>query len=153
MIFSVDIALIDRPDVPLVAHVANPLPNKWEDILSGLTEAGVSFKTVDATEWVEAVDRSKGDGTTNPSRKMLSMWRGAVSRFESRQTLSPSRHSCLRIDYMQYGDEKTGNKPAAPVSTSEAMALSPALASCKPVSSQLIKKMVARWRESGFMNE
>jgi hypothetical protein len=84
MMCSMDIALIDRPDVPLVAHVANPLPNKWEDILSGLTEAGVSFETVDATEWVEAVDKSKGDDTTNPSKKMLSMWRGAVSRFESR---------------------------------------------------------------------
>ncbi|KAG7527660.1 hypothetical protein FFLO_06707 [Filobasidium floriforme] len=124
-----EIALTNRPDVPLVAHVANPLPNTWEDILSGLIEAGVSFETVDATEWVEAVDKSEGDETTNPSRKMLSMWRGA------------------------YGDEKTGNRPAAPVSTSEAVALSPALASCKPVSSELIKKMVARWRESGFMNE
>jgi hypothetical protein len=144
-----DIALTDRPNVPLVAHVANPLPNKWEDILSGLTEAGVSFKTVDANEWVEAVDKSEGDETTNPSRKMLSMWRGAVSRFASRQTLSTS----FRIDCMQYGDEQTGNKPAAPVSTSEAVALSPALASCKPVSSEMIKKMVARWRESGFINE
>jgi hypothetical protein len=148
-----DIALTDRPNVPLVAHVANPLPNKWEDILSGLTEAGVSFETVDATEWIEAVDKSEGDETTNPSRKMLSMWRGAVSRFASRQTLSTSCYSCFRIDCMQYGDEKTGNKPAAPVSTSEAVALSPALASCKPVSSEMIKKMVARWRESGFINE
>jgi hypothetical protein len=84
MIFSMDIALIDRPDVPLVAHVANPLPNKWEDILSGLTEAGVSFETVDADEWVETVDQSEGDDTTNPSKKMLSMWRGAVSRLKSR---------------------------------------------------------------------
>lgn len=148
-----DIALTDRSDVPLVAHVANPLPNKWEDILSGLTEAGVSFETVDATEWVQAVDNSGGDETTNPSRKMLSMWRGAVSRLESRQTLSPSWFSCFRIGLMQYGDEKTGNKPAAPVSTSEAVMLSPALASCKPVSSELIKKMVARWRESGFMDK
>lgn len=94
---SMEIALTNQPDVPLVAHVANPLPNKWEDILSGLTEAGVSFKTVDATEWVEAVDKSKGDDTTNPSRKMLSMWRGAVSRLESRQTLSPSWFSCFGL--------------------------------------------------------
>ena len=79
-----EIALTNRPDVPLVAHVASPLPNTWDDILSGLTEAGVSFETVDATVWVEAVDQSEGDDTTNPSKKMLSMWRGAVSRLESR---------------------------------------------------------------------
>lgn len=148
-----DIALTDRSDIPLVAHVANPLPNKWEDILSGLTEAGVSFETVDANEWVEAVDKSEGDETANPSRKMLSMWRGAVSRFASRQTLSLSCYSCFRIDCMQYGDEKTGNKPAAPVSTSEAVSRSPALATCQPVSSELIGKMIAQWRESGFMNK
>ena len=73
-----EIALNGDKDRPLVTHVANPHPNRWQDILRGLIEAGVSFEAVDTTEWVDAVESSEGDDTTNPSKKMLAMWKAAV---------------------------------------------------------------------------
>lgn len=74
---SMEIAL-HAPNA-LVAHVANPHPTAWQDILDGLTNAGVGFEPIVASQWVIAVDDSKGDDVSNPSKKMLSMWKAAVS--------------------------------------------------------------------------
>lgn len=65
--------------IPTVAHVANPSLNRWQDILDDLRTAGLDFESVEASQWVEAMAKSEGDEVTNPSKKMLSMWRSAVS--------------------------------------------------------------------------
>lgn len=57
----------------------------------------------------------------------------------------------IHLVFPQYGDSDKGNQPAAPVSSKNATTVSPSLAACGPVSQELIGKMVARWRESGFM--
>jgi hypothetical protein len=82
---SLEIALSSEL-TPAVAHVANPSLNRWQDILDDLRAAGLDFEAVEASQWVEAMAKSEGDEVTNPSKKMLSMWRSAVSI-----SLEPSR--------------------------------------------------------------
>lgn len=136
----------------LVAHVANPQPTAWQDIIDGLAHAGVGFEPIVASQWVVAVDDSKGDDVTNPSKKMLSMWKAAVS-IGPNLTSYTTAVLISHLVFPQYGDSDKGNKPAAPVSIKNATTASPSLAACGPVSQELIGKMVARWRESGFMTK
>ena len=51
---------------------------------------------------------------------------------------------------MQYGKEG-GDSPAALVKSKHATTVSPTLASCEPVSEDLVIKMVQAWRAAGFL--
>jgi len=87
---SLEIALSSQ-SIPPVAHVANPSLNRWPDILGDLRSAGLEFEPVEASQWVEAMAKSEGDEVTNPSKKMLAMWRSAV-RTSLRVLLSTPAH-------------------------------------------------------------
>jgi hypothetical protein len=76
---SVDIVETQAPR--LIYHVLHPLMVRWETVLSGVKEAGVTFDTVDAKQWLDRVGASIEANDQDPSAGMISMWRDAVSAF------------------------------------------------------------------------
>ncbi|KAJ7113690.1 L-aminoadipate-semialdehyde dehydrogenase [Mycena crocata] len=109
----------------VVYHIVNPnITASWDDILAGLRSAGLKFKTVERTQWVERLAKSDSDGVKNPVIKLLPFFQ------------------------LRYGK---AHRPPMVFLTDETAKAAPSIRASPPISPALVAKWVAHWRETGFL--
>ncbi|KAJ7257959.1 L-aminoadipate-semialdehyde dehydrogenase [Mycena haematopus] len=113
------------PKSAVVYHIVNPnVSASWDDILTALAGAGLNFETVDRTEWLNRLANSDQDGAKNPTIKLLPFFQ------------------------IRYG--KAHRQPMVFLTDTTAKT-APTIRTSPPISSDLVVKWVAHWRETGFL--
>ncbi|KAJ7065190.1 L-aminoadipate-semialdehyde dehydrogenase [Mycena amicta] len=108
-----------------VYHVVNPATaTSWNEILDALQLSGLQFVREDSTEWLQRLAQSDPDGTKNPVIKLLPFFQ------------------------MRYG--KAHRKPMI-FSVEKTVVTAPSIQAAPPITSELVGKWIARWRETGFI--
>ncbi|KAH8671220.1 putative NRPS-like enzyme [Xylariales sp. PMI_506] len=75
----------------LVYNLVNPNAFSWKDeLLPALQKAGLDFDTVSWQEWLERLESSIEDASTNPSKKLLGYWRKQADRSAGEITFDTS---------------------------------------------------------------
>ncbi|KAJ7460644.1 L-aminoadipate-semialdehyde dehydrogenase [Mycena latifolia] len=109
----------------VVYHIVNPnVAASWDDMLVALKSAGLKFETVNMTEWVGRLAKSDSDGVKNPTIKLLSFFQ--------------MRYSKAHRQPMVFLTDETGK-------------VAPSIRAAPPLSTDLVGKWVANWRETGFL--
>ncbi len=73
-------------DVPVYHVVNNNRTTTWSDLLSWMRNAAAPFEIVPPREWVDRLERLRGEGARHPARKLLGLWKGAVCSFLEPET-------------------------------------------------------------------
>lgn len=157
--------ILQPESVDEVYHIVHPETIAWSTILDGLEVAEMIFDRVEPSVWLEKLEKSLGED--DPSRQMLGMWRAAVSvscthdhpGCAAHPLHSPGRVIRATIEKLllmfwrgadlQYAEQPGRTGPM--IDTRKAQRASETLREIKPVTEELIVKMVKAWRESGFL--
>ncbi|EPQ56692.1 thioester reductase [Gloeophyllum trabeum ATCC 11539] len=118
---------IQATSVIPVYHVVNPnTATSWEDILSYLSSMGLEFKTVPPDRWLERLDCALSSKPDSPTGALLPLWHANYTSKEK---------NIMDVRY----------------DTSVIATISKSMKEPPAISSTLVGKFVASWRETGFL--
>ncbi|GHJ89085.1 hypothetical protein NliqN6_5487 [Naganishia liquefaciens] len=113
---------------PAVYHIVNADASSvfQKQLLGGLRLGGLKFETVDRAEWLRRLEASEEDVEKNPTKKLLSFYKGRIG-------------NAVERGHMDFA-------------TTETSKISPTIAGCKAVSPQLAALWVKQWTANGFLS-
>lgn len=107
-------------------HIVNPdNSTSFDEIYDYMEAAGVKgFERLERREWLKRLEASPSDPAVNPSYKLLDFFR------------------------KRFAGEKLN--PQIKFEVTETSKVAPSIASCAPITKDLVAKWVASWRDVGF---